>query len=268
MDNDGYDEVCTGRVCIDHNGQAVLMRLQDPIWANNPLASYTTLQLADLFPERPGLEAFTANYFIGRYGIHSFAYGSDGFNRVYKSASNVHSASIGNVDLKPGWEGPEVLIRSNKDGENDPPDIRRLRFLNLASGEEIVQEHIPQNSWQKAMEDGRPKGSYPRFIDWDGDDMLEICLVERHTSQPRASVNDARTGKCLLETSHHGLGEGMIRILDVSGDGREEVLVWNREEMAIYFNTDAPHTPVQPKRHCHDYLLRSRHGSFVYNYPQ
>ena len=60
MDNDGYDEVCTGRVCIDHNGQAVLMRLQDPIWANNPLASYTTLQLADLFPERPGLEAFTA----------------------------------------------------------------------------------------------------------------------------------------------------------------------------------------------------------------
>ena len=268
VDGDGYDEVCTGRVCIDHDGQSVLMHLEDPIWKGNPFASYTTLQVGDFFPERPGWEAFCGHYFIGRYGVHSFAYGSGGFHRVYKSASNVHSAVVGNVDLKPSWVGPEVLIRSNKDGENNPPDIRHLRFLNLATGEEVIQEHIPQNSWRDAMEDGRPKGSYPRFIDWDGDDCLEVCLVQRHTPQPKASVNDVFSGRCLLETSHHGLGEGMVRIFDVSGDGREEVVVWNHQEIAVYFNPDPPKQRVRPKRRSRDYVLRSRHGSFVYNYPQ
>ncbi len=268
VDADGFDEICTGRLCIDNDGKTVLMRLVDPVWGRNPLSSYTTLQLGDLFPEHPGLELFAGHYFIGRYGVHSFVYGSGRFLKTYKSGSNVHSAVIGNCDLKPGWKGPEVLVRSNKDGENRPPDVRRLRFLNLATGEEVIQAHIPENSWRESRENGRPRGSYPRFIDWDGDADYEVCLVERHCLRPRASVNNARTGACLMETAHRGLGEAMVRIFDVTGDGREEVIVWNDKQIAVYGN-EAPAVHVIPtKRYDRAYLLRSRHGSFVYNYPQ
>ena len=272
VDGDGYDEVCTGRVCIDNDGKTVLMRLRDPAWTGRWPESYVTLQVADLFPEHPGLEAFVGHYARapGRYGFHTFAFGLGGFQKTYKSASNVHSAVIGNCDLKPDWHGPELLIRSNKDWENNPPDVRRLRFLNLAKGEEVIQDHFPENSWRDAMERGRriPKGSYPRFIDWDGDNQMEICLVERHVRNPRISVNDARTGARLMETHHRGNGEGMGRVFDVSGDGREEVVIWDLNEIAIYWNPKTARKEVPSKRSDRAYLLRSRHGSFVYNYPQ
>ena len=273
IDGDGYDEIVTGRVAIDHDGTPLPMRHQDPVWGDNRLASYTTLQVADLFPERPGLEAFVGQYFIGRYGVHSFAFGLAGFQRTYGHASNAHSAVIGRFAAKPGWNGPVALIRSNKDIENRPPDIRRLRFLNLATGEEYLQEHAPENSWQDARIEEDPhrgayRGSYPRFIDWTGSEDMDIMLVERGVRRPRVSVNDARTGRRLLETTHRGMGEGMARVFDIAGDGREEVIVWNRDEIAIYWNPEPPPRPVPPRRTRRDYLLRSRHGSFVYNYPQ
>ncbi|MBN2309780.1 MAG: hypothetical protein JXR94_12460 [Candidatus Hydrogenedentes bacterium] len=268
VDGDGFDEICTGRVCVDHDGTRELMRLEDPFWGHLRLGSYTTLQVADLFPDHPGLEAFAGHYFIGKYGVRSFVFGLEGLQKHYESGSNVHSAVLGNLDLKPEWHGPEALIRSNKDRENDPPDVRRLRFLNFATGEELIQAHFPENSWQDAMEGDRAKGSYPRFIDWDGDEQQEVCLIERHVRNPRISVNDGMTGVRLMETAHRGNGEGMGRVFDVSGDGREEVIVWNLNEIAIYWNPDAPAGPVPLKRAARDYLLRSRHGSFVYNYPQ
>jgi len=268
LDGDGYDEVCPGRICIDHDGATVLARHSDPVWGQSPQASYTSLQVADLDPGNPGLEAFIGHYFIGRYGVHSFLFGLGGHQRTYASESNVHSAVIGNADLRVSWSGPEALIRSNKDGENDPPDVRKLRFLNLATGEELIQDHIPQNSWMHDVDSNgySPRGSYPRFIDWNGDAQQEVALVERHIRNPKVSVNSAFDGRLLMETAHRGNGEGMARIFDVSGDGREEVVVWNRAQIAIYWNGGTSTAPM--KRTDRAYMLRSRHGSFVYNYPQ
>ncbi len=269
IDGDGYDEIATGRVVINNDGTPLPMRHEDPVWGDNPLASYTTLQVANLFPDRPGLEAFVGQYFIGRYGVHSFTYGMDGFQRDYGHGSNAHSAVIGEFAAQPGWEGPVALIRSNKDVENNPPDIRYLRFLNLSTGEEHMQDHVPETSWSERVgDDGRPVGSYPRFIDWTGSGDPEIMLIERHDRNPRVSVNVARTGELIFETTHRGIGEAMARVFDIAGDGREEVIVWNREEVAIYWNADPVDEPVPPKRTQRDYMLRSRHGSFVDNYPQ
>lgn len=105
-------------------------------------------------------------------------------------------------------------------------------------------------------------------------------VVERKGGAPpynypgnRFSINvanwdvPATFGNQLVESIHRGAGEGNGgRIFDVTGDGREEVVMLTHDKkIAVYFNDEPANVPRRGNQW--GYRSCAQVGSTIYNYP-
>ncbi|HJN15231.1 MAG TPA: VCBS repeat-containing protein, partial [Armatimonadota bacterium] len=91
--------------------------------------------------------------------------------------------------------------------------------------------------------------SYPRFhriIDWDGDGVMELVI-------PSYGVIHSGKGRPLVELSDApslggpGTETPMVHVADVLGDGRDELIVFNAREIAIFTNPTKPKRAIPPQ---------------------
>jgi len=263
LDGDGFDEVLIGLEAFDRNGR-LLWRVE------GRSDQYTTLQIGNVLPG-PGLEAIIGEY--GHAGTDRGLYiqgmgreGAPPVARYLRLSGNTHSATIGRFLAGRGLG--QILIRNNT--HVGAEDVRRHRILDPLAPEDTRELALPllDTPWKGNLENGRFMGEYPRPIEWDGDEEAEVLAVERHVPRPRASVHEWRTGERLLVTNHRGMMEAGVRVCDVCGDGREEILVWNENEVAVYFSPSPGREPGPPaRRHDRLYQRLKSVGNVVYNAP-
>jgi hypothetical protein len=219
----------------------------------------------------PGLQVVIGEY--GHAGTDRGLYvngsgqsGEPGAALCMTLSRNTHSATIGRF-LGDG-DREQILVRSNTHvGDEDVRDHRIVDVGPDGKPREIAVRRL-DTPWKDATELGRAKAEYPRAIDWDGDRECEIAAVERHVPDPRATVHEWRTGKRIAETAHRGMMEAGIRVCDVSGDGREELIVWNENEVAVYFNpAPSKREEVPLRRRDRIYARMKSAGNVTYNPP-
>ncbi len=256
LDGDGWDEVVVGLEAFDRAGK-LLWRV------DGKSDQYTTLQVGDILPE-PGLEVVIGEY--GHAGTDRGLYVNGiGVARRYELSQNTHSAHIGR--FYPDRPQAQLLIRNNTHTGRE--DVRDHRIVDLTAPEAAREVTIKRldTVWKDNREGSRAMAEYPRPIDWDGDGEMEILAIERHVPNPRASVHRWRTGERLMLTAHRGCMEAGVRVCDVLGDGREEVIVWNEREVAVYSCPDPPKRKVAPRRHDRLYMQLKATGNVLYNAP-
>ena len=263
LDGDGWDEVIVGLDVFDRRGQRC--------WhVEGRSDQYTTLQIGNVLPG-PSLEVVIGEY--GHAGTDRGLYlngfgrpGAPPIARYLQLSQNTHSATLGRFIA--GSELDAMLIRNNT--HRGTEDVRRHRVLDPLLPENSRELAVPllDTPWKNNRENGRPMAEYPRAIEWDGDAEAEILAVERHVPRPRATVHEWRTGECLLRTRHRGMMEAGVRVCDVLGDGREEILVWNENEVAIYFNpSPSPDSGLPARRTSRSYQRLKSVGNVIYNAP-
>jgi hypothetical protein len=265
LNGDGLDEVITGIDCFAADGTRLwqMPRNSD---------QFTTLQVGD-FLAGPGLEVVVGEYGnAGRDPGLTLA-GMEAMEYLTLS-QNTHSAAPGRFVTEA--RGEQLLIRNNTHtGREDVRDHRILVPEWPEPSREITVARL-DTAWKDVVEgrgnqwfpDGRARGEYPRPIRWLGTEEYQILAVERHTPNPRASVHDWRAGACLARAEKRGMIEGGVRVYDVFGDAREEFVVWNQREVAVYFNRDPLDPPLRrTPREEQVYRRLKSVGNVVYNAP-
>lgn len=256
LDGDGWDEVIAGLEAFDRTGK-LLWRV------DGKSDQYTTLQIGDILPD-PGLEVVIGAY--GHAGTDRGLYVNGiGVARRYELSQNTHSAHVGR--FFPDRPQAQLLIRNNTHTRREDVRDHRIVDLNASEGSRELTVKRLETAWKDNVEDRRAMAEYPRPIDWDGDGEMEILAIERHVPNPRASVHRWRTGERLMLTEHRGCVEAGVRVCDVRGDGREEVIVWNEREVAVYANTTTPRARVAPRRRDRLYMQLKSTGNVLYNAP-
>lgn len=263
LDGDGWDEVIVGLDVFDRHGRR--------LWqVEGRSDQYSTLQIGNVLP------GASLEVVIGEYGhagtdrglyINGFGPADAAPAALYLELSqNTHSATLGRFLADSPLE--QILIRNNTHRGDE--DVRRHRILDPLQPEETRELSVPllDTAWKEVRKGGRATAEYPRAIDWDGDGEADILAVERHTPRPRASVHHWRTGQRLMLTQHQGMMEAGVRACDVSGDAREEVLVWNESEVAVYFDSShGTDRSVPPRRADRCYQRLKSVGNVIYNAP-
>ena len=96
-------------------------------------------------------------------------------------------------------------------------------------------------------------------IDWTGERQQLACAKERHTAGD-VCLFEPLTGKFvkrIKETAHR------LYVADVTGDWREEIIVYNGKDLHVYHNQAANPRPNEPRlwedrnyrrlKQCHNY---------------
>jgi hypothetical protein len=91
-------------------------------------------------------------------------------------------------------------------------------------------------------------------IDWTGQQRQYACAKERHKSGD-VCIFDPITGKFLLHLPEQA---ARLYVADVTGDWREEIIVWNHRELHVYSNPQPNPRPGEPRLWTIPHYRRSR----------
>lgn len=240
LDGDGRDEVIGGTI-LGPDGE---------VRSRIPVAGHIdSVFVYDVRPELPGLEVVA---------LEEGGRGEDN-NRVFlMSASELlfqthyqHSepqnAAVGQFD--PDRPGLQIWCRSRHNEHQKP-------FLFDAQGDLIAHYE---------MDDVAPEGWTVRgveviwCIDWTGNRKQLAAAKERHKNGD-VCIFDALTGQFLVRIPEQA---SRLYVADVTGDWREELVVWNGSELHIYANTAPNPRPDAPRLWEQQHYRRSK---MTYNY--
>jgi len=228
LDGDGLDEVA-GLTFIDHDG--TLMSQWDlAADRGTNLWSVDSIVIADVIPGGP-LEVVVAEQGGNNEAIamshQQVLFGTNNPDNPCCAVAgeclerDCDKVAVG--DFLPASAGLEIFCRSA---------CGRAPWLIDATGQIVSQ-------W--VVDDTKPAGWNTDGIeevvglDWDGDDQREIVVTERHTDGNGAIVN-AATGEFRVT---FGAQAARIYAVDLAGDPREEVVIWDLTgEIRIYWNED------------------------------
>jgi hypothetical protein len=206
IDGDGRDEVLCGYALIDHDGR-VLWQADLPDHAD-------TTRLVAMEPGGP------VRALLGCGGGNDMALLALDGRTVWRERPAIadfhfQSAHVGN--LRPDLPGYEIIV---DDGWARPGRAQLALFD--AHGGSIGAYYV----------------NYPRFarlVDWKGDGTASIVLPADQ------AVYDGQ-GRCLARLAHApvlggpGAESPMVQTADVCGDGRDELILYNAEEIVVYRN--------------------------------
>jgi rhamnogalacturonan endolyase len=210
VDGDGKDEIVHGCILIDDNGKEVY---------TTKLGHGDRFELADIDPDRPGLEVFACHESpptYGRYGVelHCARTGKILWGPPEPTTGDVGRAV--SADIDPRYRGMECWGVGGG-----------ARWLFSAKGEVIL-------SW--------PEKQLPPCnlaIWWDGDLLRE--LLDIHRGQGIAVVEkwdwEKAQTKRLLTAPAQGAYNAPLAYADILGDWREEFLTYADGEIRIYVTT-------------------------------
>lgn len=211
LDGDGRDEVL-GATVLGPDG-TLLVQI--------PLRGHVDSVFAgDVVPERPGLEVVMLEE-GGRDGNRVFIVARDAvLVETHHEHREPQNAAVGRFDLsRPGLQ---VWCRS-RDNEHQKP------FVFGNTGELIARYE---------MDDVAPEGWTVRgveviwTIDWTGEPQQLAAAKERHKAGD-VCLFDPISGEFRLRLPERA---ARLYVADVTGDWREELVVWNGSELHLYEN--------------------------------
>lgn len=248
LDGDGGDEIFFAGLALEENGQ--------PIWLYNTTSMSAggmhMLSVKDIDPQLAGLETV-----ISLYGPHRGEPSLLSFANANRKQENwrafsphkerhPHQHTVGDFD--PSISGLETLARNNN-GLN--------HWMADRKGNVIRKNWRVDPGWQW-------RGEYVQAIDWDSQTGSEVLYVERHVGgnrQPRLRIVSpltdsvitpmftARSNQKSTFTDQQRFGfnpfEAAAHVVDLIGDGREEVLTWGNNKISIFYNSGDAKNPKQ-----------------------
>ena len=242
VDGDGCDEIIWGSAALDNNGKM--------LYAVG-FGHGDAIHLADLDPDRPGLELFDVHEEKGTY------------------AWDVHDAATGEIIWKGGQSGAD-------NGRGLAADIvagsRGQEFWSSHGGfdsDSSNQNPFPPQNGKKA---GTTKPSMNFRIYWDGDlqdELLDGTTISKYGGSTLGvgSTPIASLGK---PSSCNGTKATPCLSADLFGDWREELILWSTSDNAtlnIYSTITATQYRVPTLMHDHTYRMGICWQNTAYNQP-
>jgi hypothetical protein len=233
LDGDGRHEVLGGDL-IGPDGKR---RLRVPVGNGAHLDS---LFVADVRPDLPGLEVVTLEENAGE---RVFLYNHEGvvWETDFKR-QEPQNAVVGDFD--PDRPGLEIWCRSRHDRDQRP-------FVFDARGQLIAHYEmsgVAPKGWTVS-------GVEEIFtIDWTGRRKQLAAAKERHAAGDVA-IFDPLTGAFLLRLDEEA---GRLYVADVTGDWREEIILWRGGQLRVYENPAPNPRPDRPSLWEIDHYRRSK----------
>lgn len=241
VDGDGKDEIIWGSAALDDDGKM--------LYATG-FGHGDAIHLADLDPDRPGLELFDVHEEKGDY------------------AWDIHDAATGEIIWKGGPKGAD-------NGRGLAADIvannRGHEFWSSYGGPEKAADRN-QNpfSAQTGKEVINKKASMNFRIYWDGDLQDELLDGTTITHWNGSSYTTTGLGNYNASSSCNGTKATPNLQADIFGDWREEVILWSANDNATLniFTTNTPTTYRVPTlMHDHTYRMGICWQNTAYNQP-
>jgi hypothetical protein len=233
LDGDGRHEVLGGDL-IGPDGKR---RFRVPVGSGAHLDS---LYVADIRPDLPGLEVVTLEENAGE---RVFLYGHEGV--IWETdlkRQEPQNAAVGDFD--PDRPGLEIWCRSRYNRDQRP-------FVFDARGQVIADYEmsaVAPKGWTVS-------GVEEIFvIDWTGRHKQLAAAKERHDAGDVA-IFDPLTGAFLLRLDERA---DRLYVADVTGDWREEIVVWQRGQLRVYANPASNPRPDRPRLWQSDDYRRSK----------
>jgi hypothetical protein len=239
LDGDGRDEVL-GPTILGPDGK-LLTRI--------PLRGHVdSVFVGDVVPDRPGLEVVMLEEGGGAEGNRVFLASKDGLIwETHYEHQEPQNAALGRFE--PSWTGLQVWCRSRYDTHQKP-------FVFDAEGK--LRAHYEMD--QVAPGGWTPKGvEVIWIIDWTGEERQLCAAKERHEAGDVCLFGPV-SGEFKLRLPE---AAARLYVADVTGDWREELVVWNASELHIYENP-APNPRPNHPRLWQD--ARYRRAKMIWNY--
>ena len=240
VDGDGKDEIIWGSAALDDNGKMLY---------SVGFGHGDAIHLADLDPDRPGLELFDVHEEKGTY------------------AWDIHDAATGEIIWKGGPSGAD-------NGRGLAADIvagnRGYEFWSSYGGPEKATDRN-QNpfSAQTGKEVISKKASMNFRIYWDGDlqdELLDGTTISKWNGSSYVTTSLGFNGS----SSCNGTKSTPNLQADLFGDWREEVILWSTNDNATLniYTTNTPTTYRVPTlMHDHTYRMGICWQNTAYNQP-
>ena len=244
VDGDGKDEIIWGSAAVDDDGKLLY---------SVGYGHGDAIHLADLNPDRPGLELFDIHEDKGTY------------------AWDVHDAATGEILLKGGQSGQD-------NGRGCAADIvadsRGYEFWSAYGGFDSSSRN--QNPFNTISgEQVGSKGPRQNFrIYWDDDEYDEL-LDDVHIYKYNGNPEELGVGRAILSSmnspaSCNGSKATPCLVADIFGDWREEVILRSTTDDAtlnIYSTITAATYRVPTLMHDHVYRMGVAWQNVGYNQP-
>lgn len=241
VDGDGKDEIIWGSAALDNDGKMLY---------SVGFGHGDAIHLADLDPDRPGLELFDVHEEKGDYAwdIHDAATGEILFKGGPKGQDNGRGLAADIISSNRGYE-----FWSSYGGPENATDRNQNPF-SAQTGKQVISQKASMNFriyWDGDMQDELFDGT--TISHWNGSSYTTTALGNYNASQ---SCNSTKATPNLLA--------------DLFGDWREEVILWSANDNATLniFTTNTP-TPyrVPTLMHDHTYRMGICWQNTAYNQP-
>ena len=235
VDGDGCDEIVWGSAALDNDGTLLY---------GTGFGHGDAIHLADHCPDRPGLEVFQIHEEGGTY------------------AWDLHDAATGEILLKGGPSG--VDNGRGMAGQFDAK-VRGSLFwsasyghaLSAVTGEQISANCGSSNFriyWDGDLQEELLDGN--KIDKWNGDGTSRIYINGKdlyNQGGPSSTCNGSKNTPCLQA--------------DILGDWREEVILHNNNQIAIYTTNTETAYRVPTLMHDHTYRMGICWQNVAYNQP-
>ncbi|MFH2122220.1 MAG: hypothetical protein ABIJ50_01860 [Pseudomonadota bacterium] len=231
LDGDGKDEVLGATILGPDGALRVIVDVKGHI---------DSIFVGDVRPDLPGLEVVMLEegplnriFLVGISGL---------IWETHHKHIEPQNATIGL--FVPGLPEMQIWCRSRFNEHQTP-------FLINAHGS-LLSEY--------KMDDVAPKGWTLRGmevihgINWSGEERMYACAKERHKSGD-VCIFDPVSGRFLLRLPEKA---DRLYVADVSGDWREEIIVWSGNELHIYSNPQPNPRPEIPRLWTSPHYRRSK----------
>lgn len=246
VDGDGKDEIIWGSAALDDDGKM--------LYATG-FGHGDAIHLADLDPDRPGLELFDVHEEKGDY------------------AWDIHDAATGEIIWKGGQKGAD-------NGRGVAADImgskRGYEFWSSYGGFDSGSRNQNPFNAQTGKVAGSTMPSMNFRIYWDGDlqdELLDGTTISKYNSTGNATILGVN-GKAISDlgnpASCNGTKATPCLSADLFGDWREELILWSATDNAtlnIYTTTIPTNYRVPTLMHDHTYRMAICWQNTAYNQP-
>ena len=241
VDGDGKDEIIWGSAALDDDGKM--------LYAVG-FGHGDAIHLADLDPDRPGLELFDIHEEKGTY------------------AWDLHDAATGEIIWKGGQSGAD-------NGRGLAADIlgaRGYEFWSAYGGFDSASRNQNPFNTLTGKQAGSTKPSMNFRIYWDGDlmdELLDGTTISKYGGST-LGVGSTPIGSLGSPASCNSTKATPCLSADIFGDWREELILWSTTDNAtlnIYTTTTGTKYRVPTLMHDHTYRMAICWQNNAYNQP-
>ena len=250
VDGDGKDEIIWGSAAVDHDGK---------ILYSVGFGHGDAIHLADMNPDRPGLELFDVHEEKGTYAwdLHDAATGEILFQGGPSGSDNGRGMAADIVEKTRGYEFWSAYGgMKTKDAAGNDNTARNQNPFNAILGTQAASA----------------KPSMNFRIYWDGDALDELLDNVDISKYGGSTLGVGRTAISALgsPSSCNGTKATPCLSADIFGDWREELILWSKTDNAtlnIYSTITATTYRVPTLMHDHTYRMGICWQNVAYNQP-